>query len=87
MRTLQENPEDVTLMETISLFLENLSYLKIDLDLWRAQNICFHMKQLLLKEKNIKSQQGDSRCRAWLRAFVLLAEFLQVNLGNDEYAS
>jgi hypothetical protein len=87
MSALKENPEDVILMETIASFLENLSYLKFDLDLWRAQNICFELKKEFFEEKKVKSEQGDGRCQRWVSAFSLLADFLQVDVGEHEKAS
>lgn len=81
MAALRENSEDIILMEEVSTLLENLDYLGFSLDLWRAQNICFALKNEFFNERKLKAEQGDSRCQRWIAAFSPLADFLRVKAG------
>ena len=79
MERLKAHPDDVVLMEKISVALELLGQLSLDLELWKAQNIYFDMAHSVYAD--IAGQaSGDALARRWVAAFEHLGKILQVNI-------
>lgn len=81
MLRLKASSEDVALIDKITLSLELLEQLNLDLDLWKAENIYFVMKQTAYP-KALALADSDLLVRNWVTAFERLGAVLQVNTTN-----
>ncbi|UCD34269.1 MAG: DUF3536 domain-containing protein [Nitrospiraceae bacterium] len=80
METLQDAPENLSLMARIDTILKLLSPLSVDLDLWKAQNIYFSMARSLYKDMKKKAEQSDGRNKKWIEEFRKLGYHLKVKV-------
>jgi hypothetical protein len=77
MQKLEEHPEDIILMEKITVVFELLEQLNLDTDLWKAQNIYFSMARRIYPD--ILSQcEHDELAQRWVAWFERLGDVLQV---------
>ncbi len=79
MARLLAHPEDVVLMERITMALQLLSQLQLDLDLWKAQNIYYNMGRSIYPDIAAQAQ-ADPLAMQWARAFEDMGNILQVNI-------
>jgi alpha-amylase/alpha-mannosidase (GH57 family) len=83
MHRLEEHPEDILLMEKITVALELLEQLSLDSDLWKAQNIYFSMARKIYPD--ILSQcEHDELAQRWVAWFERLGDVLQVKYKVDQ---
>ena len=73
MRNLKKNQLDMHLLQSLDDLLEALNPLKLNLDLWRAQNLC------LLIGDGVLGGQGGPMDQQWLRLFRQLREYLNIH--------
>jgi alpha-amylase/alpha-mannosidase (GH57 family) len=77
MQKLEEHPEDIVLMEKVTMALELLEQLNLDTDLWKAQNIYFSMARKIYPD--ILSQcHSDELAQRWVAWFERLGDILHV---------
>ncbi len=77
---LKEHPEDMVLMEKITLSLELLLTLPLELDLWKAQNHYFHLTKSIYPD--IVSQSAlDPLAMQWVKTFDRLGDMLLVHVN------
>ncbi len=81
MERLAEDPHNIPLLEQIAGLLEILYPLQLELKLWKAQNILFHLGQEQYPRQAEKVEQGDAPASEWVKHFRRLAEYLQVGVG------
>ncbi len=77
MQKLQEHPEDIVLMEKITVAFELLTHLNLDLDLWKAQNIYFAMARRIYPDI-LGQAKNDQLAQRWVAWFERLGDILQV---------
>ncbi len=80
MEKLAQAPENVYLLERLQKVLTILSVLSLELDLWKAQNICFSIGKLLYEEMREKADQNDQLAKKWVDLFVGLEKHLRVKM-------
>ncbi|MDD5223841.1 MAG: DUF3536 domain-containing protein [bacterium] len=80
MEKLAQAPENVFLLEHLYQALTVLSVLSLELDIWKAQNICFSIGKLLYEEMQEKAGQNDQLAKKWIELFVGLEKHLRVNM-------
>lgn len=78
MEKLSQNPEDLSLLETIYETLKILSILPLELDLWKAQNIYFSIIKKLCIVPSKKAKPTDSKTKKIFEYLNNLEEFLKV---------
>jgi hypothetical protein len=57
-----------------------LSDLPFGVDIWQAQNVYYDLARTVLPEAALRARSGDAEARAWLDAFVPLADLLHITL-------
>jgi len=55
----------------------------LDVDLWKAQNICFGLHRTRAAEMGRRAAAGDEKASRWLASFEVLAELLKVRLQRS----
>jgi len=80
MEKLAQAPENVFLLEKIQKALTILSVLSLELDLWKAQNICFSIGKLLYEEMREKADRNDQLAKKWVDLFVGVEKHLRVKM-------
>jgi alpha-amylase/alpha-mannosidase (GH57 family) len=73
-------PDDVGLLEHTVEFVRLLSALKLELDMWKAQNIYYATGKTIFRDKRRQAEAGDENARRWVRAFEALGELLRVKV-------
>ncbi|MEI7998291.1 MAG: DUF3536 domain-containing protein [Candidatus Omnitrophota bacterium] len=77
MGKLEEHPDDIVLMEKITVTFEALERLNLDLDLWKVQNIYYSMARRIYPD--ILSQaQNDQLAQRWVAWFERLGGAVHV---------
>lgn len=77
MRQFDERPNDIVLLEKITVTFELLEQLHLDLDLWKAQNIYFSMTSRIYPDILSQSKKDELAGR-WVEWFERLGHILQV---------
>ena len=87
MARLKEHPEDIVLMEKITLSLELLLTLSLELDLWKAQNHFFYLSKSIYPEI-VAQSVVDTLAMQWVKTFECLGDMLlvHVNVTNAKVA-
>jgi alpha-amylase/alpha-mannosidase (GH57 family) len=80
MERLSHQPEEMALLGKIEVVLKSLNSLSIDVDLWKAQNICFSIGKALGKEMNERVERRDDSARTWIETYRQLCSHLHVNV-------
>lgn len=78
MDSINEEPADRERLEFLCAFFRMLRSLKLDLDLWKAQNIYFALSRSVYADALEKADHGDRESGLWLSAFDSLEPFLKV---------
>ncbi|MFW6177125.1 MAG: DUF3536 domain-containing protein, partial [Desulfohalobiaceae bacterium] len=81
MQKLLNSPEDMELMQHVLQLLSSLEPLKLDLNLWKSQNIIFELARRLHTKKTMAARHGDQEARNWVELMRSLAEQLAVNIS------
>lgn len=76
----RDGPETVVLMEKLKDTLEVLSGLPLDLDLWRAQNVYFSLREDLLGRMEERAGKGEYEAKRWVEAFDALGMRLGIKV-------
>lgn len=78
MQRLMAYPRDNDLLHTLCDLLKVCRILPLDLDIWRAQNIYFSLRQRFYPQVKELADQGDSEAQLWVIEFERLSGFLKV---------
>ncbi len=81
MEKVRQDPADPTLFARITHVLDLLEPLSLNLNLWKAQNMYFSLKEQLKEEMDEKAKRGDESTRGWFDAFNDLGEKLGVKVN------
>ncbi|CAN5453875.1 DUF3536 domain-containing protein [soil metagenome] len=73
-----EDYENISLIETSIMLLEEIKRLPINLDPWRAQNITFILGRKHYQSFLIKSKRGDELAQKWCTLYNTLCEELNL---------
>ena len=80
MQQLSEKDEDVILLEQIVTLLNIIVSLKIELNLWKAQNIYFSIGKKFLDSMRRRAANGDEFAKKWMNYFDALGDYLKVKI-------
>ena len=75
---LYKNPEDISLIKHLDLFVGLILTLPFEVDLWKIQNIYYEMLQRNYPELQAKGSQGDESLQTWIAHFEALGDKLKV---------
>ena len=79
MARLAANPDDTKFLRSIVDIFEALKPVRLDLDLWKSQNIYFSLSRNLCRNAGQRAAHGEAAAKAWLSEFNALGGFLRVN--------
>ena len=85
MEKLEENPNDLAKMRQAVQFIQACFRVRLDPDLWKAQNIAFIIHRENYARMARKQDQGEEKASQWLATFVQLFEVLNIHVAD--YAS
>ncbi len=80
MGRLDADPENLTNLERALEFLESVSALSLDLNLWKAQNVFFSLGHKMLPEMKRRAESGDETARTWRDLFLRLGVLLRARI-------
>jgi alpha-amylase/alpha-mannosidase (GH57 family) len=72
------NPENIGILDSANKFLESLTPLQIELNLWKPQNLYFAIGKRVYLKMNEQANQGDASAKKWVEAFLMLGQYLHV---------
>jgi hypothetical protein len=76
LETLTQAPEDTAFLARTADVAELLQVLGLEVNLWKTQNLYFHMLQCLAPCRREKAAQGDTAAQEWMGHFKRLGEQL-----------
>lgn len=79
MTALSKQINNINLMENIDQVITTLRKLRLDLDLWKAQNIFFSLSKKVYPHKK-EEEKADPQNAKWLEAFRRLGQSLRVRI-------
>ncbi len=79
MGRFAKTPEDMQLLEYTTDFLRLLSALRLELDVWKAQNIYYAIGQTCYRDKKAAADRDDV-ARRWVQLFDVLGDLLKVKV-------
>jgi alpha-amylase/alpha-mannosidase (GH57 family) len=80
MEKLERDADNIQLMETADFILKNLSKINLELDVWKAQNICFMIGKRIYRERKTQALH-DAHAKDWVNAFESLSGLLKMRTG------
>ncbi len=80
VESLKATPTDLQHLELITRSLDALRGLRLELDIWRAQNAYFAMGRSLYAEWKQQEAQNDPTAVRWLELFQTLGKHLRVKI-------
>ncbi|RMF88596.1 MAG: DUF3536 domain-containing protein [Nitrospinota bacterium] len=78
---LSQQPEDLSLLETLEAVFQLLAPLSLDLDLWKAQNLYSSIGEHLYHSQQERAAQGDETAQRWVSLFHTLGSYLGVKVS------
>jgi alpha-amylase/alpha-mannosidase (GH57 family) len=81
MERLGSLPEDLSRLKEIEGLVRLLSPLRLDLNLWKAQNVQFSIARQLHPVMRERAGGGDPEAREWLELFDSLGNYLGVRIA------
>lgn len=83
---LGEEGEDLEQLKKVILLVQSTIRSPLEVDLWKAQNICFGLHKKVLSTLGQRAEAGDEKVSEWLILFGELADLLKVRLRPGESA-
>jgi len=80
MKELSENPENLSLMQTIEELFKILSNLQLELNLWKSQNFYFSLTRKLSSQMEERAEKGDQNAEKWTERIQSIGNFLGVRV-------
>jgi hypothetical protein len=81
MEEWAQNPEDASLLETITRVIAVCRKLGLELNLWKAQTIYFFTgKEELVKMRRKLAETSDENAKRWIDSFKALGEYQKVKI-------
>ena len=81
MEKVNQDPMDPSLFVRITNVLERLESLSFNLNLWKAQNMYFSLREQLTAEMDEKVKRGDESAKEWFNAFNNLGTKLRIKIS------
>lgn len=81
LEELSKQPDNIGRIRKIAAVLNQLKEIGVQLYLWKAQNIYFHMKQDAIPSYQKKAKQGDKHAESWLEEFKKLGVMLSIGVS------
>ena len=81
MEKVNQDPMDPSLFVRITNVLERLESLSFNLNLWKAQNMYFSLREQLTAEMDEKVKRGDESAKEWFDAFNNLGTKLRIKIS------
>lgn len=78
IKKLSFDPENLKFLEKINNFLQVLSLLDLELDLWKSQNNYFFLTRNALSRIKERINKGDQEAEKWLELIQTLGDYLGV---------
>lgn len=78
MQKLDRGPEDLALMGTIRDLLSIVGTLKLEPNLWKAQNILFSMSRRMASGMRERADKGDQNAKKWIELLISIEDSMQV---------
>lgn len=78
MEELLHKPEELCLWETMEKLLNILKYFRLNLNLWKSQNIYFNLCGKLGREMQDREKKGDAKAKKWLELAKSTGKHLKV---------
>ena len=72
---------DLALLERIQKLLVLLKELRLDLDIWQAQNVYFSVILTMYPEEQNRVESGDEQAREWVRLVAEVGNLLQIKVA------
>ena len=82
MEILLTQPENLNLMNDIETSLDTLLKLKLELNIWKAQNILFMISKNSFANKKAQANNGNKKAIRWIELFQNLENFLKVRIED-----
>jgi len=80
LEKLSKQPDDISRIQEIASVLNQVKEIDIHLNLWKAQNIYFQIKQEVIPSYKKKADQGDKNAESWLEQFKKLGVILSIGV-------
>ncbi|HSI91035.1 MAG TPA: hypothetical protein VK927_07960, partial [Adhaeribacter sp.] len=78
MKKLENAPENLELMASITAMIRKIEEIALDPDLWEARNIAFSLHHRLYPQHEAEKRNGDLNSKTWCQHFDAL--YLSLNL-------
>ena len=75
---LSANPTDLALLERLEGAVSLLSSLPFQVNLWKVQNICYHLLEAVYPDFAVRAEQDDKEARPWIEHFKILLDKLSI---------
>jgi len=79
---LLENPTDLSLLGRLEAVVGLARSLPFEVDVWKAQNVCYKLLQTVYPHLREKAAHGDEDAQTWLAHFATLADELRMRRGS-----
>ncbi len=81
MEKVSRDPMDFSLYVRITVVLELLESLSLNLNFWKAQNLYFSLRERLMAEMDEKVKRGDESAKEWFDAFNNLGKKIRIKIS------
>ena len=80
LNRLADNPKDLGLLERADTLYRLITSLKIDIELWKIQNILLSLSREVYPDMLHRSNKGDRDAARWVKTFGRFAEHLSIKV-------
>jgi alpha-amylase/alpha-mannosidase (GH57 family) len=80
MESLRSAVDDLAILEPIVLLLKAIAPLKLELDLWKSENLYFDIAKTEYPQRVERRGQSAPQQKKWIDLFVQLGEYLDVRI-------
>jgi hypothetical protein len=80
---LLEQPDDVSLMESLNKAASLVRTLPFEVNLWKTQNICYRILHTCCSDFKAKSESGEEHAQEWIRHSTVLAENFRIRMPSS----
>ncbi len=80
MNRFKDNPSDLELLDEIKTTLEIINKLKLDLDVWQAQNNLFYISKKYSPSYLKRAEEKETEAIKWLESMEILEQNLNIRI-------
>jgi hypothetical protein len=77
---LQEQPAELSMLQHLEAAVELLPLLPFEVDVWKAQNVCYELSRAVSPAFHDRAASGDSQAQEWLEHFWAVGDRLRVRV-------